>query len=208
MRWDTKLGGALADAVSCNAVVKGFGAEAREDARLGQGRGQMAGPHAPHLGARHPQRHDAGRHAAGAARGGHRLCAVAVVGAGRRAPATSPSCSPPSSCCRAICATSACTSATCSGRSTTWRSWSTSTRSRSASKTGAGCQADPHRQGRHRLRERDLPLRQPSLPLYRDFSVDDPAGRAGRPGRPFGLGQDDLRQADPAALRRERRAAS
>ena len=32
--WDTKLGGALADAVTCNAVVKAFGAEAREDARL------------------------------------------------------------------------------------------------------------------------------------------------------------------------------
>ncbi|APG94954.1 ABC transporter ATP-binding protein [Sinorhizobium americanum] len=32
--WDTRLGGALADAVSCNAVVKGFGAEKREEARL------------------------------------------------------------------------------------------------------------------------------------------------------------------------------
>lgn len=32
--WDTKMGGTLADALSCNAVVKGFGAEAREDARL------------------------------------------------------------------------------------------------------------------------------------------------------------------------------
>jgi ATP-binding cassette subfamily B protein len=32
--WDTRLGGALADAVSCNIVVKGFGAEMREDARL------------------------------------------------------------------------------------------------------------------------------------------------------------------------------
>ncbi|NRP74395.1 putative multidrug export ATP-binding/permease protein [Ensifer psoraleae] len=32
--WDTKLGGALADAVSCNIVVKGFGAESREDQRL------------------------------------------------------------------------------------------------------------------------------------------------------------------------------
>ncbi|TJV88132.1 MAG: ABC transporter ATP-binding protein, partial [Mesorhizobium sp.] len=32
--WDTRVGGALADAVSCNAVVKGFGAEVREDARL------------------------------------------------------------------------------------------------------------------------------------------------------------------------------
>jgi ATP-binding cassette subfamily B protein len=32
--WDTRLGGALADAISCNPVVKAFGAEAREDARL------------------------------------------------------------------------------------------------------------------------------------------------------------------------------
>jgi ATP-binding cassette subfamily B protein len=32
--WDTRLGGAIADAVSCNAVVKGFGAEEREDRRL------------------------------------------------------------------------------------------------------------------------------------------------------------------------------
>jgi ATP-binding cassette subfamily B protein len=32
--WDTRVGGALADAVSCNAVVKAFGAEEREDDRL------------------------------------------------------------------------------------------------------------------------------------------------------------------------------
>src|SRR3954463_14051951 len=32
--WDTKVGGTLADALSCNAVVKSFGAEAREDTRL------------------------------------------------------------------------------------------------------------------------------------------------------------------------------
>lgn len=32
--WDTKVGGTLADALTCNAVVKAFGAEAREDARL------------------------------------------------------------------------------------------------------------------------------------------------------------------------------
>ncbi|SCB39670.1 ABC transporter ATP-binding protein [Rhizobium lusitanum] len=32
--WDTRLGGALADAVTCNAVVKAFGAEDREDERL------------------------------------------------------------------------------------------------------------------------------------------------------------------------------
>jgi ATP-binding cassette subfamily B protein len=33
-QWDTKMGGALADAISCNAVVKAFGAESREEARL------------------------------------------------------------------------------------------------------------------------------------------------------------------------------
>jgi ATP-binding cassette subfamily B protein len=32
--WDTKLGGALADAVSCNSVVKAFGAETREESRM------------------------------------------------------------------------------------------------------------------------------------------------------------------------------
>jgi ATP-binding cassette subfamily B protein len=33
-QWDTRTGGALADAVSCNQVVKAFGAETREDQRL------------------------------------------------------------------------------------------------------------------------------------------------------------------------------
>ncbi|MBP2229008.1 ATP-binding cassette subfamily B protein [Azospirillum agricola] len=32
--WDTRLGGTLADAIGCNAVVKAFGAEPREDDRL------------------------------------------------------------------------------------------------------------------------------------------------------------------------------
>jgi ATP-binding cassette, subfamily B, bacterial len=32
--WDTKVGGTLADALTCNAVVKSFGAEAREDERF------------------------------------------------------------------------------------------------------------------------------------------------------------------------------
>jgi ATP-binding cassette subfamily B protein len=32
--WDTKVGGTLADALTCNTVVKSFGAEAREDVRL------------------------------------------------------------------------------------------------------------------------------------------------------------------------------
>lgn len=34
--WDTRVGGTLADSVTCNAVVKSFGAETREDERLGQ----------------------------------------------------------------------------------------------------------------------------------------------------------------------------
>ena len=33
-QWDTRVGAALADAITCNAVVKAFGAEAREDGRL------------------------------------------------------------------------------------------------------------------------------------------------------------------------------
>lgn len=33
-RWDTKMGAAMADAVTCNAVVKAFGAEKREERRL------------------------------------------------------------------------------------------------------------------------------------------------------------------------------
>ena len=33
--WDTRMGGALADAISCNTIVKGFGAEDREDDRIG-----------------------------------------------------------------------------------------------------------------------------------------------------------------------------
>jgi ATP-binding cassette subfamily B protein len=32
--WDSRVGGTLADALTCNAVVKSFGAEAREDTRL------------------------------------------------------------------------------------------------------------------------------------------------------------------------------
>jgi len=32
--WDTRVGGTLADALTCNQVVKSFGAELREDARL------------------------------------------------------------------------------------------------------------------------------------------------------------------------------
>ncbi|SER04133.1 ATP-binding cassette, subfamily B [Faunimonas pinastri] len=41
--WDTRLGGLLADAVSCISVVKGFGAEWREDARLASLLGKWRG---------------------------------------------------------------------------------------------------------------------------------------------------------------------
>jgi ATP-binding cassette subfamily B protein len=34
--WDSRMGGALADAMSCSPVVKAFGAEGREDARFGR----------------------------------------------------------------------------------------------------------------------------------------------------------------------------
>ena len=50
--WDTKVGGTLADALTCNAVVKAFGAEAREDARLGRRRRPMAHARAADLAAR------------------------------------------------------------------------------------------------------------------------------------------------------------
>ncbi len=42
-RWDTRMGAALADAVTCNAVVKAFGAESREDARLARVLRQWSG---------------------------------------------------------------------------------------------------------------------------------------------------------------------
>lgn len=35
-QWDSKMGAALADSITCNAVVKAFGAEEREEARLMQ----------------------------------------------------------------------------------------------------------------------------------------------------------------------------
>ena len=41
-RWDTRVGGVLADAITCNPVVKAFGAEAREDARLDRTLGKWA----------------------------------------------------------------------------------------------------------------------------------------------------------------------
>ena len=83
--WDTRLGGSLADAVSCNAVVKGFGAETREETRLAKVVAKWRARTQPHLGARHHQRHHARRHASGAANGGDRAVADAVgLGPGER----------------------------------------------------------------------------------------------------------------------------
>jgi len=42
-QWDTKLGATLADALTCNAVVKAFGAEAREERRLARVLAQWRG---------------------------------------------------------------------------------------------------------------------------------------------------------------------
>ena len=66
-------------------------ARRRARTRASRGRRQMATPHAPHLAARHHQRHGADRDAAGAARRDHRHRAVALVG-GQATPATSPTC--------------------------------------------------------------------------------------------------------------------
>ncbi|MBT2187488.1 ABC transporter ATP-binding protein/permease [Sphingobium sp. H33] len=41
-KWDTAMGGVLADSIGSNSVVKGFGAEAREDQRVGQVIGKWA----------------------------------------------------------------------------------------------------------------------------------------------------------------------
>ena len=44
-------------------------------------------------------------------------------------------------------------------------------------------------------------------PLYRDLNVRIARGRARRPGRALGFRQDDVREADPAFVRRRRTAA-
>ncbi len=78
-QWDTKVGGALADAISCNPVVKAFGAEPREEARLAALTAKWAKRTPAHLDPRHQQRLGAAGCSAGLAGGDHRLCLVAVV---------------------------------------------------------------------------------------------------------------------------------
>jgi len=133
--WDTRMGGALADAISCNAVVKGFGGETREDERLGKvvakwrkrtrrvwWRGTFNGINQQLMLV---------------------IFRTAIIGAavllwaGGQADAGDVALVlTRSSCCRDICATSVSTSAISSARSTTWKSWWRSWTSHSASRTG------------------------------------------------------------------------
>ncbi|KAG1245630.1 hypothetical protein G6F65_021128 [Rhizopus arrhizus] len=105
--WDTRMGGALADAVSCNAVVKAFGAETREEVRLDRVVNKW----------RNRTRRTWVRATLNGGIQGAMLVVMqaAILGASlllwSRNQAT------------AICATWACTSATCNVRSTTWRNW-------------------------------------------------------------------------------------
>lgn len=132
--WDTRVSGAMADAIGANAVVKGFGAEAREDTRLGlilakwrrrtrrtwnRAVAAEAIRHSPWSSCVSPW--SAWRSCSG--------------GTSRRRRATSRPCSPCSSWCRAICARSASTSTTSNVASARWRSWSHCTRRLWASRT-------------------------------------------------------------------------
>ena len=87
---DSRLGGSLADALTCNAVVKSTAAEGREDARLGGRARRLAGEHAARLVRVDPHRRRPERHAARpAGRAGRRRLVAVVARAGER-PATSP----------------------------------------------------------------------------------------------------------------------
>ena len=78
-RWDTRVGGVLADAITCNPVVKAFGAEAREDARLDHTPAQMVEADAAHLDAGHHLRHHPGFRAGAPAQPGDGARHLAVV---------------------------------------------------------------------------------------------------------------------------------
>ena len=93
---DSRIGGALADAISSNPTVKGFGAEAREEARFAERHPDWRRRDHRHLEPLHRRlagpEPAAGRAAGGADRPAHHALAAAA----RPAPATSPSWSPPS----------------------------------------------------------------------------------------------------------------
>ena len=77
--WDTRMGAALADAITCNGVVKAFGAERREDARLARVVDRWAGRTARTWIRRHRQRQRAGSVPGGAADRPRRRRAAALV---------------------------------------------------------------------------------------------------------------------------------
>ena len=202
--WDTRLGGALADAISCNAVVKAFGAE---DAR---GR---AGCRCVHRQVAAPHRRAPGRAAPATARRSR-----------WRWSACAPPCSAPALWLwwqgRATPGDMAYVLTTSFVIQGYLREVGMHIRNLQRSVNDleeliafhdeplgvadpAGCRADPHRARPGRAGARDLPLCRPLGTAVHRPRPDHPRRRARRPGRPFGLGQDHAREADPAALRRE-----
>ena len=169
----------------------------------------MAGPHAAHLGARHDQRHHAGLDAAGA-------CASAIIGlraaavVGRagerrrhhlRAHLVLP----------AAGLSARCRHAHPQPAALGQRHGGAGRHPRPAARRADRPMRRPIRIGKGGIRfdRRDVPLRQSSA-----AALPGLLGRRSAPGErvglvgPFGFRQDDLRQADPAALRRERAARS
>jgi len=90
---DSRLGGALADAVSCNPVVKAFGAETARTRALARP-GALADAYLGHLDQGDAHRRPAAGHPDDAARRRDRA-RVAILVQGTARLATSPSCSRP-----------------------------------------------------------------------------------------------------------------
>nr|WP_247642606.1 ABC transporter ATP-binding protein [Brucella melitensis] len=196
--WDTRMGGALADSMSCNAVVKAFGAEAREDERLAMvvNKWRSRTRRTWLIGTLN-----------GFIQGTNLLVIRGVIIAfalylwtrGQATAGDITSFSPPSSCCKAICAMWACISATCNARSITWRNWSISKPSPTALPTSPA-----------RPRSGSAMARSPSITSPSIMAGTKPRSTAtsrcgsklasGSVWRAFRLRQDDLREAHPTAL--------
>ncbi|MEC6999440.1 ABC transporter ATP-binding protein [Brucella abortus] len=191
--WDTRMGGALADSMSCNAVVKAFGAEAREDERLAMVVNKWRSRHTAHMAHRHAERFHPGDKPSGDARRHHRFCPFICGPGASDGWRYNLSFSPPSSCCKAICAMWACISATCNARSITWRNWSISKPSPTALPTSPA-----------RPRSGSAMARSPSITSPSIMAGTKPRSTAtlgaDRSWRAFRLRQDDLREAHPTAL--------
>ena len=205
---DTRIGGMLSDALGSNAVVKAFGAEAREDARLDRVVAKWQ-----RRTRRTWMRHTwsgtvAARVAVGRAHQGHRRCAVAVVAGASDARRDHLRADDVFRRARAICATSAMhvhhLQRSVNEMEELVRLYDTQPfgvaddRPRAPIAIGAGEVRFDH--VTFRYAGHDAPLYERSRRAHR-------AGRAGRARRSFGLGQDDVRQTDPAAVRRRPQAA-